>query len=61
MKTPRNNRPGCERSAHARDALDRAQQLSDARPANEDKTAWFKESLHVGDLSALAIASALER
>lgn len=45
---------------HARRALERAQQLSDASPEPDDMAAWFHESLRVGDLSALAIASVAE-
>jgi hypothetical protein len=60
MRPSRNIASGMERPDHARHALERAQQLSDARPEPDDMAAWFHESLHVGDLSALAIASVAE-
>lgn len=45
--------PGPDAPHATRDALQRAQRLSDSRPVVGDTTRWHHEALHVGDLSAL--------
>jgi hypothetical protein len=59
MTGPRNVAPRAALPDQANLALERAQQLSDARLSTSDTHAWF-EALHVGDVSVLAIASADE-
>jgi hypothetical protein len=41
--------------AHATDALQRAQELVDSRPADRHPTGWVHHAHHVGDLAVLAV------
>ncbi|HEY2160291.1 MAG TPA: hypothetical protein VGH24_03215 [Solirubrobacteraceae bacterium] len=42
-------------SAHAADALTRAQQLVDSRPTDGHDAGWVHLAHHVGDMSVLAV------
>ena len=41
---------------HATTALDRARRLSESRPDAAQRTIWFAQAAHFGDLSVLALA-----
>ena len=50
------NNTDSRHTTEARAAVDRARELSETKPQHGDRLLWYREALHVGDLSVLALA-----